>query len=41
MSNTQVALVIKTQARLAGASGLNRFVGVNTAASGKRTCDAA
>src|SRR6516165_3841873 len=41
MSNTQVALVIKTQARLTGASGLNRFVGVNTAPNGHRASDAA
>src|SRR6516162_4024051 len=32
-SNTKVALVMKLQAGLARASGFNRFVGVNTAAS--------
>ena len=41
VSNTQVALVIKPQARLAGASGFNRLVSVYTAASGKRAPDAA
>src|SRR5215472_2693006 len=40
-SNTQVALVMKLQTRLARASGLNRFVGVNTAANGHRASDAA
>ena len=40
-SNTKVALVMKLQPGLARASGFNRFVGVNTATSGKRTCDAA
>jgi hypothetical protein len=41
VSNIQVALVMKLQTRLAGASGFNRFVGVDTLASGKRAPDAA
>jgi hypothetical protein len=40
-SNTKVALVIKLQARLAGASRFNCFVGVNTATSRKCPADAA
>ena len=40
-SNTKVALVMKLQAGLARASGFNRFVGVNTAASRKSAADAA
>src|SRR6516165_11872048 len=41
MPNTQVALVMKTQARLTGASSLNRFVGMNTTTSRERARDAA
>ena len=40
-SNTQVALVMKLQAGLARASGFNRFIGMNTAASRKSASDTA
>src|SRR5262249_37357406 len=41
VANRQVALVIKPQTGLAGASGFDRLVGVYTAANGKRAADAA
>src|SRR5262249_40986289 len=41
VANRQVALVIKPQPRLAGASGFDRLVGVYTAANGERAADAA
>src|SRR5262249_44144475 len=41
VSNRQVALVMKPQAGLAGASGFDRLVGMHTAANGERAPDAA